>query len=82
MGNACARPGQQDQVDLEHLRMKRATSADRGDLYGRGGSMNGGMHSYNVMNPAETGSMENSWDRRSTYATSDPPNRKGSVIKK
>ena len=52
MGNACRRPGQQDQIDLEALRTKkRAPSADgRDDFNGYGGGsmhqldMNGGMY--------------------------------------
>ena len=76
MGNACARPGQQDQVDLEGLRMKRATSADnRMDMNGyERGSVNNtnGIHSYNVMNPARTGSVHNSWSRHSTTAEDMP----------
>ena len=47
MGNACARPGQQDQVDLEALRTKpRTQSANEREL---GGS----MHQYdNIQNGA------------------------------
>ena len=75
MGNACARPGQQDVADLEGLRMKRANSNVDGTrrLSDDDDDNNVGMHGKDVLNSGNMhdGAQEGSiFEKESTYDSS------------